>query len=67
MGRLSLRLDALYCAVVVAALGLFARPLSETLGLHPAVLLVLALGVALWAFTLHRAAAGPHLRRFPAA
>jgi len=62
-GRLSLRLDALYCALVAASLLAFVDPLSRTLGLRPLVTAAVAAGVAAWAFALYRASIRPHLRR----
>src|SRR5688500_9129633 len=62
-GRLSLRLDALYCALVAASLLAFLNPLSRTLGLRPTATAALAAGAAAWAFALYRASSRPRLRR----
>jgi hypothetical protein len=61
-GRLSLRLDATYCAVAAALLVVFTGPVSERLAVPPAVIPVSAAGVGGWAFALHRIARRPRLR-----
>ena len=61
---LSLRLDAAYCAIVAVLLVVLARPVSGWFDLRPAVIVAVALAVGVWAFALHRAAGGGHLRRW---
>jgi hypothetical protein len=61
-GRLSLRLDSIYCAVAAVLLVVFADPVSERLATPPAVTVALAAGVGGWAFALHRIARRPRLR-----
>lgn len=62
LGRLSLRLDAAYCAVVAVCLALFAVPLSGALGLPDGAVLAAAAGAAVWALALHLAAHGTRLQ-----
>ncbi|MEJ3748426.1 hypothetical protein WEI85_34715 [Actinomycetes bacterium KLBMP 9797] len=61
-GRLSLRLDAIYCAVAALALVVFVDPVSRRLDTPPALILAIAVGVGGWAFALHRVAWRPRLR-----
>ncbi|MEU5943703.1 hypothetical protein ABZ807_32150 [Micromonospora sp. NPDC047548] len=61
-GRLSLRLDSIYCALAAVSLALFVNPVSERVAVPPAVTITIAVGVAGWAFTLHLVARRPRLR-----
>ncbi|MGX7676688.1 hypothetical protein [Plantactinospora sp. DSM 117369] len=61
-GRLSLQLDAIYCAVAAVSLILLVNPVSERLTMPPAVTIAIAVGVGGWAFALHRVARRPRLR-----
>ena len=63
-GRLSLRLDAAYCAVAALLLLLFAQPVSRSLQVRPEVTAVAAAGVGGWALLLHLVAGGPRLGRW---
>jgi len=63
-GRLSLRLDAMYCALGALALALFAGPVSARLAVPWQVTAAVAAGVGVWAFALHRLARRARLRPY---
>lgn len=52
LGLLSLRLDAIYCAVVGIAVAIAAPAISTVVALTPAVIVALGLAVALWGTTV---------------
>ncbi|MFC6017923.1 hypothetical protein ACFP2T_17110 [Plantactinospora solaniradicis] len=62
VGRLSLQLDAIYCALAGVSLILFVDPASERLTVPPAVIIASAIAIGGWAFALHRVARRPRLR-----
>jgi hypothetical protein len=64
VGRLSLRFDAVYCAVGAASLILFLGPISHRLSVAPAVTAVIAVGVGGWAIVLYRIARRRRIRRW---
>lgn len=49
LGRWSLRLDAAYCAVLGAAVALFAEPIAEGVVLPPLLIGVSGVSVVVWA------------------
>ncbi|MGX6601805.1 hypothetical protein ACWKSP_06665 [Micromonosporaceae bacterium Da 78-11] len=61
-GRLSLRLDAIYCALAAGLTAVFVGPVSERLAVPSAVTIAIAVGVGGWAFGLHRVAQFRRLR-----
>jgi hypothetical protein len=63
-GQLSLRFDAIYCAVTAVMLVVFAGPVAERLDAHRLWVLAAAASVAGWAYVLNRAAHRRPLRRW---
>ena len=53
LGRLALTADAAYCALAAGCLVVFARPLSDDLGVPIEILVLAAFGTAGWAAMLH--------------
>ncbi|MDM4719356.1 hypothetical protein QTQ03_07005 [Micromonospora sp. WMMA1363] len=62
VGRLSLQLDSIYCAVAAVSLILFVGPVSERTTAPPVATVAIAVAVGGWAFALHRVARRPRLR-----
>lgn len=62
VGRLSLRFDAIYCALAAASLILFLDPISNRLSVPPALTAAVAAGIGGWAILLFRVAGGRRLR-----
>ncbi len=56
VGRVSLRLDAAYCALAAVLVGAFAAPLAEVFAVPGWVLVAVAAGTAGWAAALWHAA-----------
>lgn len=62
LGALSLRVDAIYCAVVAGCVLVFAAPLAQALVVPAPLVLGAAVATAVWALGLHRASRAPALR-----
>jgi hypothetical protein len=62
VARLSLRFDAMYCALAAASLVLFLDPISSRLSVPPALIAAVAAGIGGWAVLLFRVAGRPRLR-----
>jgi hypothetical protein len=62
LGRLALTADAAYCALAAGCLAIFARPLSDALGVPVAAVVLAAVGTAGWAAMLRLVARKSPLR-----
>ena len=62
LGRLALTADAAYCALAAACLVIFARPLSDNLGVPIEAVVLAAVGTAGWAAMLRLVARKSPLR-----